>query len=149
MVRLLLVRHGEAEGNADGRFIGQEDVPLTATGRSQADRLVFRLETEPLTAVVSSDLQRCIATVAPAAEAHGLAIDTDPRLREISNGAWSGMLPAEIEARWPDLYGRYRNGEDVARPGGETWAAVARRVIEAIRSMKDFRNFPCSARLSA
>jgi probable phosphoglycerate mutase len=132
---LLLVRHGRAEGNAEGRFIGQDDVPLTPRGRAQAARLAERLRTAPITRIVSSDLQRCTATAAPLAGALGLEIGLDPRLREIGNGAWSGLLGEEIEARWPSLYRRYRSGEDVARPGGETWREVSRRVIAALREL--------------
>ena len=133
MVTLLLVRHGEAEGNREDRFIGQSDVPLTAEGRRQAGALARRLEPVPLTRVVSSDLQRCIGTVTPAAQ--GLPVEPEPRLREISNGAWGGLLETEIAARWPDLFRRYRAGEDVQRPGGERWADVAARVVETLQSL--------------
>ncbi len=129
---LLLVRHGEAEGNADGRFIGQRDVALTDAGRRQADRLVDRFRGVALIAVVSSDLTRCIDTVRPVSADHELAVATDRRLREICNGAWSGLLPDDLAAGWPEMYGRYRAGEDVARPGGETWAMVAERVAAAL-----------------
>ena len=56
MVTLLLVRHGEAEGNLEHRFIGQTDVPLTDTGRAQIRTLTKRLVGLPITKVVSSDL---------------------------------------------------------------------------------------------
>ncbi len=135
MPRLLLVRHGEAEGNADGRFIGQNDVPLTPLGRRQAEMLRHHLADTPLDAVVSSDLQRCVDTVTPTARAAGLSVTTDRRLREIANGEWSGMLPDEIAQRWPGLFGRYRDGEDIARPGGETWAMVAERVVNAVNEI--------------
>jgi probable phosphoglycerate mutase len=134
MVTLLLVRHGEAEGNREDRFIGQSDVPLTPEGLDQAAVLAGRLQDVPLTRVVSSDLGRCIDTVAPAAASRGLTVEPDPRLREIANGEWGGLLGAEIAAGWPDLFRRYRAGEDVHRPGGERWADVAARVVEALQS---------------
>lgn len=132
MVTLLLVRHGEAEGNPEHRFIGQTDAPLTETGRAQVRELTQRLVDLPITKVVSSDLERCRTTVSPTAAALGLEPITDPRLREVDNGEWNGLLAEEIAARWPDLFARYQSGEDVVRPGGEDWATVARRVAEAL-----------------
>jgi len=129
---ILLVRHGEARGNAEGRFIGQQDVPLTDKGHRQAASLAAQLLPLPITRIVSSDLSRCVDTVRPLAGTLGLEVEPDPRLREISNGRWGGLLPEEIEARWPEMFRRYRHGEDVPRPGGETWHRVSLRVAEAL-----------------
>ncbi len=135
MVTFLIVRHGEAEGNRDHRFIGQEDVPLSPLGLQQAEAVGERLADLAIEQIVSSDLQRAVDTVRPLARRLGLEIQTDSRFREIDNGAWRGLLPTEIADRWPDLWARYRNGEDVPRPDGETWAEVRRRVVGALRSV--------------
>ncbi|HSG79407.1 MAG TPA: histidine phosphatase family protein [Acidimicrobiia bacterium] len=132
MLTLLLVRHAEAEGNSEGRFIGQADVPLTDGGRAQVGRLTERLVRWPITRIVSSDLQRCRDTVGPTARRLGIEMTTDEDLREIANGDWGGRLAEEIEAEWPDLFARYRGGEDVPRPGGERWADVSRRVTRTL-----------------
>ena len=133
MTKLLVVRHGQALGNAEHRFIGQTDVPLDDLGRLQAQALAGRLAGTPIDRIVSSDLSRAIDTITPLAEAIDIAIERDPRLREISNGEWSGLLPGEISTRWPDLWDAYRAGEDVQRPGGERWATVRERVVTAAR----------------
>jgi probable phosphoglycerate mutase len=135
MVTLLLVRHAEAEGNAEGRFIGQADVPLTDAGRAQVARLTERLVRLPITRVISSDLQRCRDTVGPTALRLGIEMTTDEGLREIANGDWGGRLAEEIEAEWPDLFARYREGEDVPRPGGERWVDVTRRVTHTLEGI--------------
>jgi probable phosphoglycerate mutase len=129
---LLIVRHGEAEGNRDHRFIGQQDVPLSDLGRRQANAVADRLERLGVDRIVASDLARARDTGAPLAHRLGIPIEEDPRLREISNGAWAMCLPEEIEEGWPDLWSRYRSGEDVPRPGGETWADVGIRVRAAL-----------------
>ena len=67
MIRLIVVRHGEAVGNREHRFIGQSDVPLTADGVMQVGHLTQRLSQIGITRVVSSDLQRAAHTVAPTA----------------------------------------------------------------------------------
>lgn len=132
MAIALVVRHAHAEGNADHRFIGQRDVPLDDLGCRQAAALTERLSTLPITRIVSSDLQRAIDTVTGTATRLDIVVETDARLREISNGEWSGLLPNEIAAGWPDLWDAYVNGSDVRRPGGETWVDVRQRAVEAV-----------------
>jgi len=129
---LYLVRHGEAEGNHEHRFIGQADVPLSPAGRDQAERVGRRLAALDLEAIVSSDLQRAVDTARPLAALTGLPIRTDPRLREIANGEWTNLLAVEIEAAWPELWERYHAGDDVDRPGGERWSTVQQRVVAAL-----------------
>jgi broad specificity phosphatase PhoE len=133
----MLLRHAEAEGNAERRFIGQHDVGLSPLGRRQVEALTRRLRTMPITRILSSDLRRCLDTVASLAEALEFEIETDPRWREIANGQWGGLLADQIAERWPDAWNRYRAGEDVDRPDGETWADVRARVVEAFEELAD------------
>ncbi len=127
-----LVRHGEAVGNTEHRFLGQEDVPLSDTGRHQGERLARRMAGFGLTHVVTSDLRRAADTAAPLLTLTGLSAIADSRWREIANGQWSGLLPGEIADGWPELWARYRGGEDVPRPDGERWADVSERVHQAL-----------------
>ncbi|MDP8959082.1 MAG: histidine phosphatase family protein [Actinomycetota bacterium] len=135
MTTLVVVRHAEAEGNPERRFIGQCDVALSELGRRQADSLARRLAGLPISRIVSSDLCRALDTVTPLSEALGIPIDTDPRLREIANGEWGMLLPDEIAAGWPELWARYQDGEDVLRPGGESWNEVRARVLAAVEEI--------------
>lgn len=132
---LTLVRHGEADGNQEHRFIGQTDVPLSAVGRLQAEQVADRLATSRVEVIIASDLGRAVDTARPLADRLGLSIQTDPRLREIANGEWSNLTAEEIERRFPDEWARYQAGEDVERPGGERWQDVAARVIEALNAI--------------
>ena len=132
---LLVVRHGEAEGNRDHRFIGQRDVPLSDLGRRQAEAVADHLERLGVERIVASDLSRARDTGAPLADRLGLPIEEDPRLREIRNGEWAMRLPEEIAAEWPEMWERYRSGEDVPRPGGETWRDVSVRVRAALEEL--------------
>jgi alpha-ribazole phosphatase len=132
-MRLYLVRHGETEGNQQRRYLGWEDLPLTAAGAEQARTLGQTLLHEPLTAIYSSDLRRASATAAAIAEPHGLPVHLDPNLREVNFGAWSGLTYEAIMQTHPGpLRAWIANPEQHAPPGGESLAALRRRALRAV-----------------
>ena len=133
-ITYLIVRHGEAEGNREHRFIGQTDVPLSELGVAQANAVSAALADRGVTAIISSDLRRASDTVTPLSEQTGIPIKLEPDLREIANGEWKGLLPEEVAERWSEMWQRYRSGEDLARPGGERWQDVADRAVRAIET---------------
>lgn len=128
---LVVVRHGEAVGNTERRFIGQLDTPLSPLGVEQAARAARRLRVLGIERIVSSDLRRARDTAVALAEDTGIDIEIDERVREVANGDWTGLHPDEIEQRWPEMLADYRAGVDVARPNGERWADVRARVVPA------------------
>jgi broad specificity phosphatase PhoE len=131
--RLLLVRHGETAWNRAGRYQGSADVPLNAAGERQAQVLATQLRSEPIAAVYSSGLRRALATAAPIAAAHGLAVVRDARLNEINQGLWEGLRLVDIVARWAKLHARWeREPLAVRPPGGETIDEVRARVLAAV-----------------
>src|SRR3954469_21533729 len=80
---ILLLRHGESEGNEQGRFGGHGPTPLTAKGRRQAEAVAKTLSAEGgLTMIWASDLVRAMETARPVSEACGIAVQTTPALRE-------------------------------------------------------------------
>ncbi|MBX3285517.1 MAG: histidine phosphatase family protein [Actinobacteria bacterium] len=102
MTRILLVRHGESEWNADGRWQGQADPPLTERGRRQAVHAASALGT--IDAIVTSDLERAAETGAILARLLGVDhLATEPRLRERDAGSLSGLTRVEIHERFPGL----------------------------------------------
>jgi broad specificity phosphatase PhoE len=128
---IYLIRHGQTEFNAVGRYQGRLDSPLTALGRSQAARIGTLLATlvAPGARLVSSPLGRAMATAAIIAEKASLpeAI-TDSRLLEISLGSWEGMTDEDIEFTFPGA----RDGTDrwnwhFTSPDGERYEDVAAR----------------------
>ncbi len=141
-----LVRHGESLGNvADaqaqrsgaGRLeldVRDPDVPLSDTGRAQAEALGRHLASLPEdqrpTAALSSPFTRALTTAQLATAGLGVRVRTDERLRERDFGAFDGMTGAGIreqfpdEARRRDLLGKFY----YRPPGGESWADVALRI---------------------
>ena len=108
--RLLLVRHGQSTWNADGRWQGQANPPLTELVEQQAFDAARRVGM--VDAVYASDLERATHTAEIIAGQLGLDVMVDPRLRERHAGPWEGHTRAEIDDQWP---GMLESGE---RPEG-------------------------------
>lgn len=125
---LVVVRHGQAEGNTSHRFIGWSAASLDDLGRDQARTVAHRLARAGIERIVSSDILRARQTAEPLGELIGVEVEIDERFREIGNGEWTGLLPSEIAERWPEMWSSYITGIDVDRPGGERWADVRERL---------------------
>lgn len=132
-MRLIVVRHGETPFNAQGRFTGQMDIPLSARGEQQAEALGQRLSTVKLDVIVASDLQRARATAQAIARHHGLPVEEDADLREIAFGSWEGCTYAEVLAREEALVQRWQADPTAfPPPGGETVTQLHERVVRAL-----------------
>jgi len=132
---IYLVRHGRTEFNAEGRFQGHLDSPLTPLGVAQAERygqLLGDLIGEPSAwMLVASPLGRTVHTAEIIAGVLGLPLDfpRDPRLAEIGMGIWDGLKPEDIDAVSPGvLEGSTRYDFFFRAPGGERYAEFAGRL---------------------
>lgn len=132
--RLLLVRHAETAWNVERRVQGHGGEGLSQRGRRQARvTAAYLAQIAPDAAVHTSDLQRCVEMAAPLERALGRPADPDPGLRERDFGTWTGRLVSEIERDRPDLWRRWRGGEDViGEVGGEDTATFTRRVVTTL-----------------
>lgn len=129
--RILLVRHGESVWNAEGRWQGAANPPLSDAGRAQARALAQCLLGEGIDRVVTSDLDRANETGRIVADVLGLPPPAvDPRWRERDVGDISGHTREEIEAKWPGLLEQWRRGELESMPGGE--GDITSRAVEAL-----------------
>ena len=133
MTRLILIRHGQTDWNAESRWQGQADVPLNSRGLEQAEHLAADLAEAGIQAVYASDLLRARQTVQPLGRVTGLPVSIDPRLREINVGEWQGLLVDEIAARYGELF-RSRQADPSAftPPGGETIEQVQQRAYSML-----------------
>jgi broad specificity phosphatase PhoE len=128
---LLLARHGETDWNSEHRWQGHADRPLNEVGREQARELADRLAGRKIAGVYSSDLARARETAAIVAARLGLPVRTDPGLREVDVGEWSGLSLAEAETRFPQGFHRWQNGLH-GWQRGESYEAMGRRVVTAV-----------------
>lgn len=126
--RLLLLRHGQTQLSVHGRYSGRGDPPLTGLGEAQAAGAAARLATADVAAVLTSPLWRARRTAEAVATAAGAPLRVRDALVETDFGDWEGLTFTEARARDPELHGRWLGADDVAPPGGESFAEVARRV---------------------
>jgi probable phosphoglycerate mutase len=142
---LILLRHGETAWNRERRIQGQLDTPLNDEGVRQAHAAArhlsarpshYRLAPEPgrpRPAIVCSDLQRCRQTAEPIAQATGLDVIFDARLRERAYGLFEGRTYAEVQR---DLAGQFERwlarDPDFDVDGGESLRTFQARVEAAL-----------------
>ena len=119
---ILLVRHGETDGNA-ARVLQRPDVPLNDRGLRQAEQLARRLSALGFARILCSDLLRARMTAAPLAAQSGIAIEESPLLQERNFGDLRGMPYAELTEN--------PFGPDVRPPNGEDWPTFHARVADA------------------
>jgi probable phosphoglycerate mutase len=129
--RVLVVRHGQSEWNALGRWQGQADPPLSDLGRVQAHEAARALGA--VDAVWASDLLRAAETATIIADHLGVGpVVVDPDLRERDAGEFSGLTRVEIEDRFPGYL------DDGRRPPGwEPDASLVERALRALRGIAE------------
>lgn len=131
--RLVVVRHGQTESNAQGIWQGQLDHELSELGREQARAAAAGISALRPGRVVSSDLARARVTAEEIARACDIRVTVDERWREIHAGGWQGLTAEQVRARYPEDAERLITGEDFRRGGdGESLADVATRTRAAL-----------------
>ena len=135
--RLYLVRHGEADWNAEGRLLSFTDRPLNERGERQATTLANDLAGTRWDRAVSSPLIRArrTAEIVLAAREDAPPLSIDDRLREMDFGPYEGWSEAELESD-PVAATRRRDGAQI--PGVEPEEIVAERARSFITSMGHF-----------
>ncbi|MEV2212630.1 histidine phosphatase family protein [Streptomyces sp. NPDC050997] len=131
---LLLARHGQTVWHAENRYAGISDVPLTDTGRAQADALGRWAAAHPVDAIWTSPLSRAVVTADPACRALDLTPHREPGLRECDFGVLEGRTLAEFAAEDPGAADAFR-ADPVAHPfpAAEDPRAAAARGSDALR----------------
>lgn len=141
---VVIIRHGQSRGNAEGRFGGHTDTPLSSRGRRQAEATAEALAAEKFSAIYSSDLPRAIQTASPLSQVTGVTLETTDALRERSVGVMEGLTFEEAAEQHPIQYQAllHRDFEHVLF-GGESYRQTldrsSRKLDEAIALHKGGR----------
>ena len=134
---VFLARHGQTAYNHEGRFQGQQPVPLNDTGRVQASELAERAVAYGFQALWCSPLLRARETADIVAAAINLEPKEDPRLIETDAGDWTDLTFTEVRARTPELFDAFAAAQPgFAFPGGESFVEQEVRVDDALRDVE-------------
>ncbi|HUI28346.1 MAG TPA: histidine phosphatase family protein [Candidatus Kryptonia bacterium] len=130
-MRIVLVRHGETDGQSSVRYFGATDVRLSRLGRLQMECAAAALADRQFHSVYASGLTRARASARIVAGREPTVLSG---FNEIDFGEWEGLTVAEIEARDPEAYAVWRERPAEFRyPGGESTAAFRARVAATLR----------------
>lgn len=136
---IIMVRHGETEGNLDDKAQGHFDAQLTQRGRLQAQAVAKRLADVEFDAVYSSDLRRAMDTTrAIAAKRPELKIQPRSQLREYNFGNFEDFQWDAVAEAEPDVFQRWKNLDTrptIEFPGGESMGAAWQRVGDFVYEM--------------
>jgi broad specificity phosphatase PhoE len=133
MKRLLFfIRHGQTTWNVEHRLPGQfPGIELTDTGQEQAKHLAQALTVLPLSAIISSPLDRAIETARYFAHGRTLTIQLEPDLVDIELGHWSGQDRDEL-SKSDAVWKAFLRNPLVAPEDVETFPQVEQRAVAAV-----------------
>ncbi|HUJ78808.1 MAG TPA: alpha-ribazole phosphatase [Nitrospiria bacterium] len=133
---LYLIRHGQVAKARPRSYNGQSDVPLSALGAQQMERLADWASSAGVTAVYCSDLQRTRSGADQVARRCVATVTVSSSLREKHFGSWEGLTYEEAEQRFPTEWRAWLIDPSIARPpGGETYREVEDRVVPLVRGI--------------
>jgi alpha-ribazole phosphatase len=136
MLHLMLVRHGETEWNAQRRYQGQSDVPLSELGVRQAKLVAERLAGHEIDAVYASDLKRARETAQIIVKKNGLNVSSEPRLRELKFGILEGLTFDEAQIQYPEMIAAWLSDFHQTPQGGETIEAFHERLVSLLDDLR-------------
>jgi len=129
---LLLIRHGQTTWNVEHRLPGQAPgVLLNDVGRQQVARLADALTVLPISAIISSPLERARETAEIIDQGRGLPIQLESDLMDVEMGRWVGQVFDELSKTDPD-WKAYVKDPTVAPEGIETFPQVQQRAVAAV-----------------
>jgi broad specificity phosphatase PhoE len=136
-LKLILIRHGETYWNHERRVQGGDsDIELNDTGLEQARKLAAFLDNEPIAAILSSPLQRAIATAEVIASNHQLPVEVDQGLRELKVGELEGMSVSNLSTTFSQfLVQWWQEGGPMKLPNGESLVELQQRAWKAVERL--------------
>jgi alpha-ribazole phosphatase len=130
-----LIRHPEPA--VRGICYGSLDVPLSEEGLKHARAIAEALAAEPFAAIYTSPVRRCADTARMLAEGCDCRLETLDAFRELDFGCFEGRTFDDLARDYPDVYRRWMEAPtEVEFPGGESFAAMRRRVLAATHKLR-------------
>jgi broad specificity phosphatase PhoE len=128
VTKLYLIRHGQSDGNAEGRFGGHGPTPLSRLGLEQAEATAKLLAKEGVNSIYSSDLLRAVQTAEPLSKLTGIPITPTSAFRERNVGVLEGLTFDESKETFPkDYYALVSRDVQHVITDGESYRHLLRR----------------------
>ncbi|MBU0975665.1 MAG: histidine phosphatase family protein [Patescibacteria group bacterium] len=142
-MKLYIVRHGQTDYNAQGKYIGTHDIPLNKTGCNEAVKARKIVRNINFDRIYCSPKRRCIETARLICPTTNLIIDHSIRERNV--GVFEGLTKDEAQKKFPELYARVITRIwDEAPPGEETITDVEGRIFNFLgRLQANLKNETC------
>lgn len=136
-MKIIWARHGQTNGNKEGRYIGFTNQPLNKVGMDQAKVLSEELKEEKIDIIYASDLTRADETAKITADMFNMKVTIDARLRELNFGAWEDKTYDEIMSLEPTLVTKWiQDPYHISPPGGESLQTLGDRVDSFLEDVK-------------
>lgn len=147
LTTVILIRHGRTHLTESKRISGSggENPGLSDLGRSDAHKVAKAVaeignsgpwaHLQPISAIVSSPIQRTLDTAHILANELGLGVEVNQDIAEISFGDWDGHTNAEVMNKWGEEFAAWQGSWDVSPPNGESLAAFDERVQNGRRAI--------------
>jgi broad specificity phosphatase PhoE len=133
MTRILLIRPGCTDFDEQHRIQGNLDLPLSARGEEQVDRIVQDLASCPMDVIFASPCEPARSTAAALAAARGLTVKEIETLQNLNHGLWQGLKVDDVRRKHPKVFKQWQESpEAICPPGGETLNEAVDRVRKAL-----------------
>ncbi len=128
----LFIRHGQTTWNVEHRLPGHlPGIELTTSGRDEAARLAQALDVLPISAIISSPLERAVETARYLMQGRALSMQLEPALMDINLGHWSGQNGDEL-SRGDAVWQAFVRDPTVGPEDVETFPALEQRAVAAV-----------------
>jgi broad specificity phosphatase PhoE len=136
ITRIILIRHGQSEGNAENRFGGHLPIGLSSLGRLEAEATAKALANDNINAIYSSDLERAVETALPLAQLKGLSINKTPAFRERNVGVLQGLTFEDASEKFSKEYDALLKRDfDYVIKEGESYKQVLERASSELNAI--------------
>ena len=134
-MEILLIRHGQSNGNKTNLVQGTMDQGLSDLGQEQAKKLAEYFNKNDINAIYASNLGRAIQTAEPSAQKLSLEIKTDSDLQEAAFGIWEGLTYDDVKEKYPNEYSEWHKNYYARPPWFESFELHQKRIRKSIENI--------------
>jgi broad specificity phosphatase PhoE len=136
MTRVVLIRPGSTDYDAQNRIQGTLDIPLNSQGSEEASQMAEALRPLALNRIFSESGQSAEQTARVISKSLGIRFRKLEKLHNVNQGLWQGLPVDEVKRKHPRVYRQWcESPATVCPPGGETVAEAFERVTRILKPL--------------